>query len=110
MLKSALIGTGIGLACLLPPIIHFITGPLGPLIGGFVAGTKTRATAPQALGTGLSMGLVIAGLATVALSFFLDRDALGFIGGGLFIYVATLGTAGALVGGAVASRAEERAQ
>ena len=110
MLKGAFIGIGIGLACLLPPIIHFITGPLGPFIGGFVAGTKTRATAPQALGTGLSMGVVIAGLVTVALSFFLDGDALGFIGGGLFIYVATLGTAGALVGGAIASRGEERAQ
>ena len=109
MLKGAFIGIGIGVACLLPPILHIVTGPLGPFIGGFVAGTKTRATPQQALGTGLAMGLVIATLLSVVLSFFVDPGLLRFVGPGLFVYVAALGTTGAMVGGHVAMKAEERA-
>ena len=108
MLKSAFIGIGVGVACLLPPIIHFVTGPLGPFIGGFVAGTKTRLTPQQAVGTGVAMGLVIATLLSVVLSFFVDPGLLKFVGPGLFIYVSALGTTGAMVGGHVARRAEEQ--
>jgi hypothetical protein len=116
MLKGAFIGIGIVVACLLPPILHFLTGPLGPFIGGFVAGTKTRATPQQAIGIGLAMGLVIATLLSVglviatllfvALSSRIDLGMLRFVSPGLFVYVAALGTTGAMVGGHVASRVE----
>ena len=54
---SGLIGFGICICCLLPPILHFITGPLGPLIGGFVAGTRTHADKKGAIVIGLIIGL-----------------------------------------------------
>ncbi len=54
---GGLIGFGTALACLLPPIIHFISGPLGPLIGGFT-GSYTRKNTPSKGGV-VSIGLVI---------------------------------------------------
>jgi len=35
-LLAGLIGAAIAVACVLPPLIHLLTGPLGALIGGFV--------------------------------------------------------------------------
>ena len=42
MLRAALIGTGVALLCLVPPLLHFVTGPLAPFIGGAVAGANLR--------------------------------------------------------------------
>ena len=39
---SGLIGAGVSVACILPPILHLVTGPLGPMIGGFVAANRVR--------------------------------------------------------------------
>src|SRR5262249_20308494 len=39
---AGLLGAGVSLACLLPPILHLVTGPLGPFIGGFVAANRVR--------------------------------------------------------------------
>ena len=44
MFKGALIGIGIVALSVLPPMIHFVTGPVGPLIGGFVAGWSRSPT------------------------------------------------------------------
>ena len=58
-LLPGLLGFGISLLCLLPPIIHFLTGPLGPLIGGFVGGLQTRAKLKDAFLIGLSIGIYL---------------------------------------------------
>ena len=60
MVKGALIGFGLSILLLLIPIVHFIIGPLGPLIGGYVGGGVARATPAQALGIGLLMALFMA--------------------------------------------------
>ncbi|MFN8534236.1 MAG: hypothetical protein U0556_11905 [Dehalococcoidia bacterium] len=65
-LVAGLIGIAVCVVCLLPPIIHFITGPLGPFIGGAVGGGKITAGPRAAIGVGLTMGI---GLAIVALVF-----------------------------------------
>jgi hypothetical protein len=39
---SGLIGAGVSLACILPPLLHIVTGPLGPFIGGFVAANRVQ--------------------------------------------------------------------
>ena len=45
----------------IPPIVHFISGPLGPLIGGFIASARTCHGRPrEAVGMGLLMGLFMA--------------------------------------------------
>lgn len=43
-LVSGLIGAGVSLVCILPPILHLVAGPLGPFIGGFVAANRVSAT------------------------------------------------------------------
>ncbi len=46
MARAAFIGVGVALLCFLPPILHFITGPLSPAIGGFVAGMQLPGRRP----------------------------------------------------------------
>ena len=47
MWRAAFIGVGVALLCILPPIIHFITGPLSPAIGGFVGGMQLPGRRPS---------------------------------------------------------------
>ena len=70
LLLDALIGAGVAIACLVPPVVHFISGPLGPLIGGAVAGGRSRARGLSAL----------------------------VIGAIVFVYSSLLGWLGALIG------------
>ncbi len=42
---AGVIGAGVSLGCLLPPLLHLVTGPLGPAIGGFVAANKVPKSA-----------------------------------------------------------------
>jgi hypothetical protein len=120
---SGLIGFGISVGCLLPPILHFVTGPLGPFIGGFFGGMKARVNGNGAvaigviMGTCLSLFLVMIGIVimsfNVSLPDVMDKiissDSLS--AGSLlkiafipFAIGATLGTLGAFVGGRVANK------
>ena len=56
LLKACAIGFGITLACLLPPIIHFFTGPVGPFIGGFIGGSRVEAEGGEGALIGLRPG------------------------------------------------------
>lgn len=47
------------------PLVHFVSVPLSPFAGGFIAGTKGEATRDQALGIGSLMGLYSVGLVFV---------------------------------------------
>lgn len=58
--KAAFIGVGISLALLVPPVIHFLTGPLSTIIGGYVAGSRERVDPPGGLLIGAMMGVIIA--------------------------------------------------
>jgi hypothetical protein len=61
---AGVIGGGVTLVCFLPPILHFVTGPLGPLIGGFVAAKQvppsTRARIVIAAVAGAGIGALAA--------------------------------------------------
>lgn len=107
-LLGGLIGAGVAIACLLPPILHFISGPLGPLIGGVVAGAKFRATGVYALVAGLTIGLLLALVVPVfgtllqaVLPVQFPAEALVAVGVISFLYSSALGTAGAWMGGRV---------
>ncbi len=103
MLRAALIGVGISLIGLIIPVVHVITGPLGPLAGGFIAGQSVDTPdEAKAIGVGVLMG-VFMGL--VALPFALgtwlifDVPAVVlYIPAVILAYVALLGTVGALLG------------
>ena len=112
MVKGALVGFGVALLMLLPPILHFITGPLGPLVGGFFGGSRAKATVPVAVGVGLLMALFMAapvgGLVLLGTAFditFLPRsvrDALSLVGIVIVVYTGVMGTVGAVIGGRLA--------
>ena len=63
MARAAFIGVGVALLCFLPPILHFITGPLSPAIGGFVAGMQLPGRKPS-----LSAIAGMAGVMTLVLT------------------------------------------
>ena len=108
MLKHAFMGFGISLICLLPPIVHFLTGPLGPFIGGWFAGNKHQATPGQAMVIGVLMGLLMVFPVTALLTVDamapslipgVEGDLMPIIGIIMLGYTAVLGTIGAVVGG-----------
>ena len=113
MFQGALIGIGITALSVLPPMLHFVTGPVGPLIGGFVAGSKVTATPRKAVGIGVLMGCFSVAPITVGLTvlrFFFDMFSDDGLGTVLFLAVVVvgwmgiLGTCGALLGGYVSRR------
>jgi hypothetical protein len=109
-----LIGAGIAVACLIPPIVHFISGPLGPLIGGAFAGARTKTAGMHAVVAGLTIGVLL-GLVVPVLGVLLEAilpvrfpsEALVIVGIVAFFYSTALGTAGAWIG-AWMSRPQER--
>jgi hypothetical protein len=64
---ATLIAFAVSVACLLPPGIHFVTGPIGPAIGGYVAGSQLKIKGDESVVVGLAMGVAIA--ATLVVSF-----------------------------------------
>lgn len=57
---AGIIGAGVSLGCLLPPILHLVTGPLGPAIGGFVAANKVRQSARAQLIVAVTIAMALA--------------------------------------------------
>ncbi len=103
IIKATVFAMVISIICLLPPGIHFVSGPLGPLIGGYFAGSRTRLRPSEAAVVGLLMALlvgipapiilrelnVLPPIETIAIVFFSSVGALYF--GGLGGIAAGLG-------------------
>ncbi|HEV8637399.1 MAG TPA: hypothetical protein VG370_24530 [Chloroflexota bacterium] len=104
-LLGGLVGAGVAVLCLIPPVVHFISGPLGPLIGGAIGGARSRATGLNALVVGLTIGVLLA-VIVPALGMLLEailpvrfpEEALFVVGAGVFVYSTLLGWLGALIG------------
>jgi hypothetical protein len=105
------IAMGIALACVLPPLVHIVTGPLGPCIGAFVVAQRlkpdARGCAVIAATLGLGFGVLGAAAAAAIVGFagpsgppdwFPDGASIGLILGGVMAYAAALGAAGAAFG------------
>ena len=103
MIKGALIGFGISILLLMIPIVHFVAGPIGPFIGGFIGGGVARATPSKAVTIGLLMGLFMAGPA-VALVLLVRvfsspdwvENVVTFVAVAMVLWMSVLGTLGAL--------------
>ena len=115
MLKGALIGFAVALAMLLPPGLHWITGPLGPLVGGFFGGSRARLKPAHGPLMGLLMGLFM--VFPLALLIAAGSVADAFLPGGvrniltvvavvIVLYTTVMGSIGAAIGGALALREE----
>ena len=103
---------------LLPPILHWVTFPLGPLIGGFFGGSKARVRPAQAPLFGLLMGLfmvlpivvlllVASTVAEAAIPKGL-RSILEIVGVVIVLYTTFMGSIGAAIGGSLALRQEAK--
>ena len=116
MFKNALIGFIVAILCTVPPLIHFISGPLGPFIGGWIAGSRSKASPEQSLTIGVLMGALVLGPVLLIAKFGssispiedLNMDTtLGlFIGLGITFYVAILGAIGSAIAGHMANKSE----
>jgi|SRR3954452_23573009 len=112
LLKAIGIGFLVSFVCAIPPIIHFVTGPVGPVLGGFIGGGRSEASGSDALliGGGMSFcwGMLILFASGVVwiLASSTDARILGQVLGVvpialviIMVYAAVMGTIGALIGG-----------
>ena len=115
MLKGALIGFAVALAMLLPPILHWVSGPLGPLVGGFLGGSRARLRPSHAPLMGLLMGLfmvaplsLLIAASSIADTFLPEglRNILAVVAVVIVLYTTVMGSIGAAIGGALALREE----
>lgn len=114
---AGMLGAGVAMACVLPPILHFITGPLGPLIGGFIAASRCKPGPRGQAIIALTVGTGLAGLAATAAavlvslagrsqlpSWFPSQGTLSAILAGAWLYGVTLAGVGTAISGAFARR------
>ena len=114
--KYAFIGCGVAVLCLLIPLVHFVTGPLSLMIGGWVAGSSARARPLRAVWIGALMAVIFAGALVIVLPLAVTLlPGLGFpdlSAGGMALYIAVgvaslvvaLAPVGAVIGGSMARK------
>jgi hypothetical protein len=118
-LLSGLLGAGVAMACALPPVVHLVSGPLGPLIGGFVAANRVRTGGRGKAIIAVTIGTALAsllGVAALVLTRVATRDELppwfpspGTLAGivaGVWCYGTAMGAAGGAVSGSAARKKE----
>ena len=107
-----MLGAGIGvvfaLLFLLNPIIHYLTGPVAPLLGGMIGSRVARVKQHESVRMGLvlaglnTLGLVAVGLAVWSLFGEVLRDVPPILAGAVALvaglYSATLSVLGAVLG------------
>lgn len=117
---AGLMGAAIALGCALPPVVHLLTGPLGPFIGGLVAGGRVAASLRGRIVIGACIGLGLSGVIGTVLAVFASlatpselpswfpwsSSARLAIVGVVWTYGAVLGTVGATASGSVSRRKE----
>ena len=113
-LKYAFIGCGVAVLCLIIPLVHFVSGPLSPLIGGWVAGSMAKAGALRAVWIGVLMSGLLAGallaMLPVVSSLVPEVDIPSVTDGGLALFLiagilaiaVALASVGAAIGGSMA--------
>lgn len=105
---GALLTLAIAILGILPPLLHFITGPLGPLIGGLFSGYRMQARLAEAAGMGLVVGFIILVPGALIVSMLGDAPGSGntqvVILLGVAAYFGLMTMLGALAGGALAPK------
>jgi hypothetical protein len=114
---SSAVAAGIAVLCILPPVLHFISGPLGPLIGGAIVGTRRRLLALEGVLVGIGMGAIFGAIAILGVGV-ASQWSPGLLSSGLplglsaawlipilvWAYVSLLGGSGAVIGGYLGRR------
>ena len=120
LVSGVLVALAVMVALLMIPVVHFVSGPIGPFVGGFIGigRWKKRPESPLVAGLafGLVLGLLLAAVAaTVLVALALATDVIsggtgilvtGAVVGGA-LYVTALAMGGAMVGASRAKRDEK---
>ena len=115
-LASGLIGAVVSVCCIFPPILHLVTGPLGPFIGGFVAANRVKPTRRARIVVALTIATVLSAFIGSALTiaasiatkdelpdwFPTTAPRIAVLGAIVWAYAGTLAGLGTIVRGAVA--------
>ena len=117
LISAVLMALAITVLLLIIPVVHFVSGPIGPFVGGFIAIGRWSRRPDSAFAAGVAFGLllwlilgVVAAIIIVILAFATGVISggtgaliIGAVVGGVF-YITILATAGAIVS---ASRVRE---
>jgi hypothetical protein len=101
---SGLVGLLVSIACVAVPLLHFVLGPLGPSIGGFVAGRVGLRR--MALGA-FTMAVGVAAIAAAFTGMLFCEEFSGWkriAPAIVFVYTGALAAVGAFFGAATAPR------
>ena len=110
MTSAVFMALGITVLLLIIPVVHFVSGPVGPFVGGFIAIGRWSSRPESAFAAVLAFGfalwlllalvgvvvIVILAFATGVISGGTGALVIGAVVGGVF-YITILATAGAIV-------------
>ena len=110
LVSAVFVALGVTVLLLIIPVVHFISGPIGPFVGGFIAIGRWRSRPESAFSAGLAFGsalwlllALVAAVVMVTLNFSTGAISggtgalvIGAVVGGVF-YIVILATAGAIV-------------
>lgn len=111
---AGIISAAVTLGCILPPVVHLVLGPIGPGLGGFVAGNRIgpgmRGKVLIAAITSLGVGGLLATAVTVLFQFatkselpslLQDPGLVYGLVGGVAAYAGVLSFVGATIAGSM---------
>ena len=110
LISGVLLALGVTVLLLLIPVVHFVSGPIGPFVGGFIGIGKWEKRPESALTAGFVFGfvlwlllatiaaavIVVLAVATSVISGGTGALVIGAAVGGMF-YITILATAGATI-------------
>ena len=110
LISAVLMALAVTVLLLIIPVVHFVSGPIGPFVGGFIGIGRWKDRPESAFAAGLAFGFVlwlqlalVAAVAMVILAFATGVISggtgalvIGAVVGGVF-YITILATAGAVV-------------
>ncbi len=118
---SGLLGAGVALACIVPPVVHLVAGPVGPFLGGFVAANRGKPGARGRFIIAVTIGTAVAGLLAIAARVFVglagkselptwfpSPGTLAAILAGVWVYATAGGAVGATISAALSNKEKER--
>ena len=121
LISAVFIALGVTVLLLIIPVVHFVSGPIGPFVGGFIAIGRWRSRPESAFSAGLALGfalwlllVLVAAVVIVTLAFATGVISggtgaliIGAVVGGVF-YITILATAGAIVSASRVKGEEEK--
>ena len=110
LVSAVFVALGVTVLLLIIPVVHFISGPIGPFVGGFIAIGRWRSRPESAFAAGVAFGsalwlllalvaavvILILAFSTGVISGGTGALVIGAVVGGVF-YIVILATAGAIV-------------